>query len=271
MVVCRPEDEAGPLLGQLRRLGASTVAVPLHRLAAPADGGAALAAAVADLCRGRYHWLAVTSANGVRALLPHLGGPIPDSTRVAAVGPATAAAFAEAGIRVDLVPPTATARDLANAFPPASPGQRVLAPLNEAAATTLGDGLEARGYTVDRVDAYRMVRTDRCDDTTPGGRSGEEDVRGLVSRADAVLLTAPSQVEAFVDRFGIEATPPVVACIGPRTAAKAAEVGLAPIEPPAHHHLAGLIETLVASLEGAADVEAGRAPEIDHAPEKRNP
>ncbi|MGI9612214.1 MAG: uroporphyrinogen-III synthase, partial [Acidimicrobiales bacterium] len=155
VVVCRAEAEARPLLEELESRGASTVALPLHRLAAPADGGAALDDAIADI--DAYTWLAVTSANGVRALASRLGDGIPTSLSVAAVGPATADALAELAIHVDLVPSRATAADLVAAFPIAEAGSRVLAPLNEAAADTLAAGLEAKGYTVDRVDAYRML------------------------------------------------------------------------------------------------------------------
>lgn len=270
VVVCRAEDDAGPLIEQLEALGASTIALPLHRLDAPADGGTALAAAIAEL--SVYRWVVATSANGARAFATHLAGDagvtpavnptgrpvreLPAGTSVAAVGPATAAAFSAAGIDVDLVAPRATAADLAVALPPVSGSCRVLAPLNEAAADTLVNDLQAKGYTVDRVDAYRMIPTEPV---PPAG----------ADEADVVLFASPSQVDAFVDLLGVDAVPPVVACIGPRTAGAASAAGLAPIVQPATHTIPGLIDALVASLEAAADPPIRENPSLTH--EKRNP
>ena len=81
-----------------------------------------------------YAWLVFTSANGVRGVLRSraragrastpraLGG-----SRVAAIGPGTAAAFARTASRADLVPERFVAESLLEAFPPpAAPGDRVL-------------------------------------------------------------------------------------------------------------------------------------------------
>lgn len=262
VVVCRAEAEAAPLLAALESLGASTVALPLHRFAAPTDGGAALDAAIANI--GAYTWLAVTSANGARAVASRLTDGIPKTVSVAAVGPATADALAELAIHVDLVPNRATAADLVAAFPHGEAGSRVLAPLNEAAADTLAGGLVARGYIVDRVDAYRMLPlTQTSGDVT----SGDDTLTGQLDCADAVLFTSPSQVDAFITRFGIALVPPVVACIGPRTSAAAEVAGLTPISPPTTHTSAGLVDTLVASLRTEAVVPPSRP--LD-SPEKRN-
>ena len=111
----------------------------------------------------------------------------------------------------------------------------MLAPLNEAAPDTLTRALEAKGYAVDRVDAYRMVPTD---DPAPDG----------LADADAVLFTASSQVDGFVERFGSESIPPLVACIGPATAATAAAHQMMAIVQPATPNIAGLIEVVVGSL-----------------------
>jgi len=253
IVVCRAEADAGPTLDRLHSLGASTIALPLHRRDAPVDGGSALAAAVEDL--DRFAWVATTSANGARALIEALGIDHP-AVRLAAVGPATAAVLEAAGFSVDLVAQRSTAADLAAAFPPAAPGERVLVPLNEAADDALVDGLTAKGYTVDRVDAYRMVRV-------------EPAVPVDLERADAVVFTAPSQVDAFVERVDEAAVPRLVACIGPRTAAAAARRGLPGIVQPATYSSADLIDALVASLRtGDAPPASANEP---HAPEKRNP
>ena len=103
VVVTRPEGQASVLADQLRAAGAEAIVLPVIEIEEPADGGAALTAALDDL--GAYDWLVVTSANGARRVLAGL----PDAralggVSVAAIGPGTAAALAEGNIRADLVP-----------------------------------------------------------------------------------------------------------------------------------------------------------------------
>lgn len=245
-MVCRAEGDAGPLADALRERGAEPVLVPLLVRAAPADGGAALRAAVARL--DRYAWVAVTSAAGAAALLAARADGWPAGVRVAAVGPATADALRRAGVEPDLVPTTATAVDLAAAFPPApgtgesGPAGRVLAPLAELAGDDLAAGLRARGWDVDRVDAYRLadLPPPGSDDPLPAGLEG----------ADAVAFTSPSTVDRFCDRFSPALVPPVVACIGPRTAARARERGLTGIVAANEHTTPGLVAALTAAFQG---------------------
>ena len=79
VVVTRAAAQTEELARPLRRLGARVVEVPTISIEPPADGGAALAAALAD--PARYEWLVVTSANGARAVLDRL----PDARRLAEV------------------------------------------------------------------------------------------------------------------------------------------------------------------------------------------
>jgi len=260
VIVCRAADDAGPLADALRDRGAEPVLVPLLVRDAPADGGAALRHAVAHL--DRYAWVAVTSAAGADAFLaalpplnPDTGSPVPApgvtapgrrtaGVRVAAVGPATADALRRAGVEPDLVPATATAADLAAAFPPApAEGARVLAPLAELAGDDLVAGLRARGWTVDRVDAYRLA-------DLPPLASADALPAGLVG-ADAVAFTSPSTVDRFCDRFGRSLVPPVVACIGPRTAERARTRGLAGVVTAGEHTGPGLVAALATALANA--------------------
>jgi len=236
VVVCRAVADAESLLERLQSVGAEPVSVPLHQRDAPSDDGQALRRAIEAI--DSYDWLVVTSANGVRAVLAELGDrALPASLHVAAVGPATTAAFTDAGVEVDVVPPRATAADLAASLPPARAGEVVLVPLNEAADDTLECGLEARGYAVDRVDAYRM--------TEPQPPPGEHEA---VAAADAVLFTAPSIVDRFCDRFGEAAVPDVVVCIGPSTGERARDRGLDRLVVATTSSEEGLIEALLATL-----------------------
>jgi uroporphyrinogen-III synthase len=149
------------------------------------------------------------------------------------------------------VAPVATAADLARAFPPPTSGSArpvVLAPLAELAGDDLACGLRARGYRVDRVDAYRLE--DPPADLAHGGPgvTGE-----ALAGSDAVLFSAPSVVDRYLRHFGPESVPPLVVCIGPRTADRARSRGLEPVVVAAEHTTAGLLVAVQACLARAGN------------------
>ena len=72
VVVTRAAEQASTLVERLRAGGATVVEVPTIAIADPADGGAALAAAVADL--DGYDWVVLTSTNGAARYLGALAG-----------------------------------------------------------------------------------------------------------------------------------------------------------------------------------------------------
>jgi len=218
VVVTRPREQAGPLVGALTGAGAAVVELPTVEVTDPADDGRALRAAAVDVAR--YDWVAFTSANAVRRLLARLHdarafGP----ARLAAVGRATASVLAEHGLVADLVATDPTAAGLAAAFPDAPPGGRVLFPRAAAAARSFPEGLRAKGWTVDEVVAYRTVPV----------RDLPPEVPTLVGGADAVVFTSPSTLEGYRSLTGADGrpldVPPVVVCLGPVTASAARAAG----------------------------------------------
>jgi uroporphyrinogen III methyltransferase/synthase len=238
VVVTRTRQQASQLAAALREAGAEPVEVPVIEVAEPADGGAALAGAVEEL--GAYDWIVVTSPNGAQRLLGAVAAAGRDarafgSARVAAIGPGTAAVLAGGGIRADVVPPKYVAEALLEAIPwPAEAGGRVLLARAEVARDVLPDGLRERGWQVDVVDAYRTV---------PAAVTDEQ--RAAVATADVVTFTSSSTAQHFVAAFGADAVPPMVACIGPVTAATARELGLHVDVEAEVHSVAGLVAALV--------------------------
>ncbi len=214
-------------------------------VAAPTDGGAALAGAAAEL--DRYAWVVVTSPNGARRLLDAVAAGGGDArsfagARVAAIGAGTAAVLAEGGIVADAVPPKYVAEALLEAIPwPPPEGGRVLLARAEVARDVLPEGLAERGWAVDVVDAYRTVPTEVTDEQ-----------RAAVAAADVVTFTSSSTVDRFLDALGPDAVPPVVACIGPVTAATARERGLRVDVEADLHTIGGLVAALVAWADGQA-------------------
>ncbi|XIH16751.1 hypothetical protein C1N75_00450 [Curtobacterium sp. SGAir0571] len=143
------DGAAGPSADDAARPSADDAPVGRHD-AHPAAG------ALPDGTGNTAPWLVVTSATAVRVVsgrVPRL----PAGVRVACVGEATARAAHEAGWPVDLVPDDESAVGLAAALP--ADGGPVFFPRSEIAATTLVDGLRARGIAVSEVVAYRTVGT----------------------------------------------------------------------------------------------------------------
>jgi uroporphyrinogen-III synthase len=257
VVVTRTRAQASGLADRLSGLGAEVVELAVIAVVDPADGGEALGRAVDRLAAGAYQWVALTSANAVTRLLAELGDRVvPPSTRWAAVGTGTARALEAGGRPVDLVPDVSVAAALARSFPGAGPRVpggggtaghstgghstgTVLFPRAETVRGTLAAGLEAKGWLVDEVVAYRTVA---------GNPSPE--ALDAAGRADAVAFTSSSTVERARELMGSRRLPPVVVTIGPVTSATARSAGMTVAAEAHPHTVEGLVEAVVSALGG---------------------
>ncbi len=226
IVVTRPEPDAGRLAARLRAAGATPVLAPAIRIAFtdPPELDAALSRIAT------FDWVVFTSKNGVEAVFRRtrrLDGP-----RIAAIGPATAAALAAHGVTVDLVPAEYVAEAVLEALGDVA-GRQILLPRADIARRALADGLRARGATVVEIAAYR---------THPV--AGE---RRDLAAVDAVTFTSSSTVRAFLDEGPLPASARVV-CIGPITARTARALGVPVSEVADEYTEDGLIAALVAAF-----------------------
>lgn len=213
VLVTRPADQAPELDRLLDDAGIEAVCVPTVTIDAESVASE-LDAALASLDDAA--WLVVTSQNGARAIARRLaerGGRLPQATRVAAVGPATANALAEAGIAVAYVPHDYLTVAIAGGLGDLA-DRRVVLARADAATPQLREALIARGARVEEVVAYRTVEgPPTCRDALHaalqrdlGGiafTSGST-VRGLLSLASASDRGRARRIPAF--------------CIGPVTA-----------------------------------------------------
>ena len=226
----RTIEQSDSLAAAIESLGGTPVIVPLFAVGPPLDSGGALAEAVERL--SAFDWVVFTSANGVRSVADRAVGPLVGHRGLAAVGPATADALDRFGASVQFVPSRATARDLAVELPHRGDG-RVLAPLAELAGPDLVDGLTARGFRVERVDAYRLVE---C--------SLNDSQRLAAADVDAAVFTSPSLVDAYRS-LALDPIPPVLVSIGPRTSSRMMELGMPPTVEADPHDVTGLVRALV--------------------------
>ena len=237
VVVTRAPHQAAALSGLLRAAGADVVEVATIAVAEPSDAGSGLRAAAARAAS--YDWVVFTSANAVTRFTACLHDARGFGTaRLAAIGPGTAEALARRGLVADLVPDRFVAESLLDAFPdPPTPGAAVLLPRASTGRSVLPDGLRARGWRVDVVEAYRT------DPVTPPAS-----LLARAAAADAVAFASASSVTGYVAAAGPAGAPPVVACIGPVTAAAAAAAGLTVSATAAEATLDGLVAAVVEAL-----------------------
>ena len=257
VVLTRAAEHNSTLADRLAAAGVDTLSIPMIEVRPPQDGGNALEAAIAGL--DLYHWLIVTSANGVRAvadMIKRVGQEWPDHLRVGVVGPATAAEATANGWPVHFTPRRATSLDLASEFAPApesGPPIRVLAALAELGGATVKKGLMEKGYRVDHVIAYRTVSPEPLDDPAE-----EQALARAIAESEALTFTSPSTVTRFVSRFGTDNLPGHVVCIGPRTAKRADRLGLTVTAVAEPHTVDGLIAALTTLIGSTgSDVSDG--------------
>ena len=255
VLVTRPAHQAAGLARRLRDAGAEPICVPAITIAPPQD-----AAPLAMLARSldSYDWVVFTSANGVDALFGALASQQLDArafgrtTKVLAIGTATAAALERRGVRADAIPDEfrgeAAAEVLVAALGDGIERAKIAIPRAEIARDALPDRLRAAGAHVDVVTAYRNVA--RAEDQA---RIAEL-LRG--GDIDVLTLTAPSTLRSVLDALGGDVNvlaSVLIASIGPVTTEAAIAVGAHVEVTAATYTEAGLCEAL---LEHAA--RAGR-------------
>jgi uroporphyrinogen III methyltransferase/synthase len=262
VAVTRAADHAGELSELLEAAGAEVVLAPVARHDPPASWDE-MDAALARL--GEFDWVVFTSANAVRQLwrrLRELGGDARRfaGVRIAAVGPATASALAECGLRGDLVPARHDAAALGEAMrsslghgvgnlPPSPALPRVLLPQADNARPALRDWLVSRGCPVTVVTAYRT-------------RTLELDAAGLLHGVDAVTLASSATAERLVAALGpprlaaLQAAGCRFVAIGPQTAETMRSLGIPPAAEAADADMPALVAAVVAACAASGSGKA---------------
>jgi uroporphyrinogen-III synthase len=242
VVVTRPENQAQELCDRLRALGAEPVIFPTISIVPPEAGGP-LDQSIARL--PNYDWVIFTSVNGVKHFWARLVEAGRSSRadgedelfirgRVAAIGPATAEALRQRGVLAHLMPAEYRAEAIVDEIGDVA-GQRILLPRADIARPALADGLRAKGAQVDDVPAYRTVR----------GEPPAAAFDVLRAGVDVVTFTSSSTVRNFVSLTqGLDFGDPLIACIGPVTAATARELGLRVDVTAEEYTVDGLLEAL---------------------------
>ncbi len=225
IAITRPEDQADTAIEQATALGALPLPLPLIEIGSPDDW------APVDVVLSRleaFDWLVFTSVNGVHGLLQRLWDQGGDARRlgsikIAAIGPSTAAALKEYGLRADVVPTEYRAEALAAALAPHVSGKRVLWARANRGRDVLPIDLTAAGATVEQVVVYTNRDVTALEPTTLVALE-----RGEV---DWIALSSPSIARHLTELLTPAARAHLgtrirVAAISPVTAAAAQSAGL---------------------------------------------
>jgi uroporphyrinogen III methyltransferase/synthase len=244
IVVTRAVAQAGTFVRLLEDAGAEVIATPTISIDPP-ETWEPLDAAIRTL--DAFRWVIFTSVNGVTMMgerLLHHGMPWSalSNLRVAAIGPATAAALRASGLQVEIVPEEYRAESLAERLRTGvRPGDGVLLPRAADTRDTLVRKLRALGVRVVEVPVYR---------TRPVlDRAGA--LRAAIGRGaiDVVTFTSSSTARNFAALFSSEERRRLfanvtIASIGPITAETAASFGFVTRIMPREYTIAALAEAI---------------------------
>jgi uroporphyrinogen-III synthase len=242
VLVTRAAHQAGELAGLLRDYGAEPLLYPCIAIQGLADHKA-LDQALAEAAQGAFDWLVLSSVNTVEALAQRLSDLHLSLAGIAAaaVGPTTAqAARDRLDLEIKIIPDEYISEALAEALNP-GPGVRIFLPQADIAAPDLSNALTGAGAEVLALRAYCTVLGQGGVDLAALLRAGQ---------VDALTFTSAAIVSHCILRLQDEGGDPVLlyalpaACIGPKTAHAAADLGLRHVLVPESYTLAAMLALL---------------------------
>lgn len=156
ILITRTRQQVSELATRLEEMGAEVLLIPTIELAPPTsfeglDDALSLMAS--------FEWVLFTSANAVHAFAARARelGMVPELRKIAVIGPATARAVQEIGLKVDLMPKQYVAESLAAALRPSADGVSMLLVRAEQARDVLPLALDAAGARLTIAHVYRNI------------------------------------------------------------------------------------------------------------------
>lgn len=249
ILVTRARSQASDLTELITKAGGEAIEFPTIEVS-PVSDWKEIDQAINKL--DLYTWLIFTSANAVEYFFErlytkgydvrHLAG-----LKVGVVGRATRDSLLSKGIIADVMPELYTGEALAKELAKKlSNSDRILFPRSEIADKLTVKFLAETGAIIDDYTIY----------TTTPVAEGVDEVDTLLKndKIDCITFTSSSTVENFHTALGSVWNSldekPLVACIGPKTAARATELGYAIDYMPNEATIAALVEGLKEKLGG---------------------
>ena len=228
IIITRAREQASYFLSLLSDLGAECIEFPTIEIIPPVSLNR-----MDNAIKGidDYDWILFTSVNGVKYFFKRLYELEKDvrylkDIKVGAIGPKTAEAVYEKGIRPDLMPDEYKAEAVVEEYKKeGSKNLRILLPRAAEARELIPEELKKMGAHVDVVEAYRTIMPE----------TETERVRAMLMDGEIhmVTFTSSSTVTNFMTMFKEDGDKVKqwmekvdIACIGPITAKTAQENGL---------------------------------------------
>ncbi|WP_243362108.1 uroporphyrinogen-III C-methyltransferase [Fundidesulfovibrio terrae] len=235
VVVTRSREQASDLVRILEDMGACTWEYPTIDVAPLADTAPVREAVGSLSC---FDWMVFTSANGVKYFWHELAAMGLDARamgglKVAAIGPATAQALLDRGIKADFVPEKFIAESVVEGLLALQiGGKKVLIPRAAQAREVLPEELTRAGAQVTVLPVYE----------TKLAQQDPDEVVAAIEEGEIHYLTftSSSTVDNFFAMIPTDRLAPLrskvkIACIGPITAATLKKHGFEPdIQPEAY-------------------------------------
>ncbi len=226
IIVTRSREQASDFSVLLEKYGAEPIEFPTIETVPPKDWKE-IDRAIKNL--PKYDWAIFTSINGVKYFIERLkkqGKDIRElkGIKICAIGPATAKAIEDLGIKVDLLPKEYRAESIITGLGKTKiKGRRFLLPRALKAREVLPEEIKRLGGKIDVVAAYRTIKPK---EKTDGMRKMLQQ-----KEIDVITFTSSSTVENFVSMFQKGEAPGLlegitVACIGPITKDTATKLGI---------------------------------------------
>jgi uroporphyrinogen III methyltransferase/synthase len=246
VVVTRSRDQVSIFAEQLIDRGATTIEFPTIDVVPPSSWDE-LDSAIQAV--ESYAWVIFTSANAVKYFMERLRSLGKDlrmlkGVNICVVGPKTAEALEQYGLRADLVPTEFKAEGVLDALGGSAQvkDKKFLIPRAKVARELIPDKLREMGADVTVATAYENVKP----------AADVERVRKLFSehKISTVTFTSSSTVHNFVEILGPKEYIALmagvhVACIGPVTAKTAEEYGMHVDIMPKDYTIPAFVESIV--------------------------
>lgn len=242
ILITRPPAQAEGLQKILERKGGRVICFPTIAIK-PVTDPTPLDRALSRLdC---YDWLILTSVNAVKVVWERMTAlgitDFPEDLHVAAIGPKTATALMQHGVVPDFIPPEYIAEAILPGLGDLA-GRWVLLPRADLARETLPEAITRAGGVAHVIVAYH---------TLPA-QPERDGLKALEEGVDVVTFTSSSTVRNFAELVraaGLDPLrlpgEPVIACLGPVTAATARQMGMKVDVIAREYTVEGLVDALL--------------------------
>ncbi|MEW6087426.1 MAG: uroporphyrinogen-III synthase [bacterium] len=249
IIVTRSQQQAGEFSRLLEDEGARVIEFPTIEIV-PALNYEDLDKALDEI--EKYHWIIFTSSNGVKYFFERVNKKGYDlrllkGIKICAIGPGTAKAIENLGIKTDFIPKEFRAEGIVEGFLKEEiKGKNILIPRAEVAREILPERLEEMGANVNVATAYRTVKVD----------SGLNKIKPLLEEKeiDVITFTSFSTADNFISLFPQDELKDLmrgvnIASIGPITSNRIEKAGLKVKISPSEYTLEKLLDEIVGYYE----------------------